>query len=231
MSDAHLLPPSATHAEVAVSRAMSRLADVEPQCRQMWDPATCPATHLPWLAWAFSVDEWDSGWTTAQKRAVINASYTVHRHKGTVGAVRRALAALGYDTELSEWFQWLPQGEPYTFGVMGEIGDAGLPPTMYDDIERVALATKNVRSHLAWIRLRATVRGKFFIGGTTLSAEVVEIEPYSLTLLESRGPLYVGAALIVVETVEILPAGQPVLGLVDGAPLLLTDGTALRLLH
>lgn len=88
-----------------------------------------------------------------------------------------------------------------------------------------------MRSHLAWIRLRATIRGKFYIGGTTLSAEVVEIEPYSLTLLESRGPLYVGAALIVVETVEILPAGQPVLSLADGAPLLLTDGTALRLLH
>ena len=67
MSDAHLLPPSATHAEVAVSRAMSRLADVEPQCRQMWDPATCPPSHLPWLAWAFSVDEWDSGWTDTQR--------------------------------------------------------------------------------------------------------------------------------------------------------------------
>ena len=231
MSDAHLLPPSATHAEVALSRATARLADVPPQCRQMWDPATCPPSHLPWLAWAFSVDEWDSGWTDTQKRAVINASYTVHRHKGTVGAVRRALAALGYNTELSEWFQWLPQGEPYTFGVMGEIGDSGLPPTMYDDIERVALATKNVRSHLAWIRLRGTVRGKFFVGGTTLCAEVVEIQPYSLTELESHGPLYVGAALVVVEIVEIYPPGPAVLRLDDGAPLALTDGASLRLLH
>ena len=232
MSDIpHLLPPSATHAEVAISRATARLADVPPMCREMWNPATCPATHLPWLAWAFSVDEWDSGWTTTQKRAVINASYTVHRHKGTVGAVRRALAALGYDTELSEWFNWTPQGEPYTFGVMGEIGDSGLPPTMYDDIERVALATKNVRSHLAWIRLRATTRGKFYVGGTTISAEVVEIEPYSLTELQTQGPLYLGAALIVVETVEILPAGQPVLTLVDGAPLALADAAPLALMN
>ena len=231
MSDAHLLPPSATHAEVAVSRAMSRLADVEPQCRQMWDPATCPPSHLPWLAWAFSVDEWDSGWTTAQKRAVINASYTVHRHKGTVGAVRRALAALGYNTELSEWFQWLPQGEPYTFGVMGEIGDAGLPPTMYDDIERVALATKNVRSHLAWIRLRATVRGKFYVGGTTIAAEIVSVEPYKLTQIESQGPLFVGAALITYETVEIFPRGPLVLVLVDGAPLALADAAPLALMN
>ena len=205
MSDAHLLPPSATHAEVALSRAMSRLADVEPQCRQMWGPATCPPSHLPWLAWAFSVDEWDSGWTDTQKRAVINASYTVHRHKGTVGAVRRALAALGYDTELSEWFQWLPQGEPYTFGVMGEIGDAGLPPTMYDDIERVALATKNVRSWLAWIRLRATRRGAFYIGGTTLAAETIEIQPYALTLLERQGAFYTGGAVSTTESILIYP--------------------------
>ena len=231
MSDAHLLPPSATHAEVAVSRAMSRLADVEPQCRQMWDPATCPPSHLPWLAWAFSVDEWDSGWTATQKRAVINASYTVHRHKGTVGAVRRALAALGYDTELSEWFQWLPQGEPYTFGVMGEIGDAGLPPTMYDDIERVALATKNVRSLLAWIRLRATVRGKFYIGGTTLSAEIVSVEPYKLTELETQGALFVGGAFITYETVEIFPRGPAVLALIDGAPLALADAAPLALMN
>ena len=231
MSDAHLLPPSATHAEVAISRATARLADVPPMCRQMWDPATCPPSHLPWLAWAFSVDEWDSGWTDTQKRAVINASYTVHRHKGTVGAVRRALAALGYDTELSEWFQWLPQGEPYTFGVMGEIGDAGLPPTMYDDIERVALATKNVRSHLAWIRLRATVRGKFYIGGTTLSAEIVSVEPYKLTELETQGALFVGGAFITYETVEIFPRGPAVLALIDGAPLALTDAAPLALMN
>ena len=124
MSDIpHLLPPSASHLEVALSRAMARLANVPPFCRQMWDPATCPPSHLPWLAWAVSVDEWDSAWSDAQKRGVIEASYQVHRHKGTVGAVRRALAALGYNTELSEWFQWAPEGIPYTFGVTGEIGD------------------------------------------------------------------------------------------------------------
>lgn len=228
---ANLLPPNATHPEVALSKAMARLADATPKCREMWDPATCPPAHLPWMAWAFSVDEWDSAWTDTQKRGVIEASYHVHLHKGTVGAVRTALAALGYDTTLSEWFQWVPQGIPYTFGVTGEIGDAGLPPTMYDDIERVALATKNVRSHLAWIRLRATVRGKFYVGGTILAAEIVEVEPYKLTEIESRGPLYVGAALIVYETVEILPRGKPMLALTDGEPLSLTDSAPIRLLH
>lgn len=71
----------------------------------------------------------------------------------------------------------------------------------------------------------------FYVGGTTLSAETVEIQPYQLTELESTGPLYVGAALIAVETVEILPLGNPVLALQDGTPLPLTDGAPLRLLH
>ena len=206
MSDIpHLLPPSASPMEVALSRAMARLANVPPFCRQMWDPATCPPSHLPWLAWAVSVDEWDSAWSDAQKRGVIEASYQVHRHKGTVGAVRRALAALGYNTELSEWFQWAPEGIPYTFGVTGEIGDEGLPPTMYDDIERVALATKNVRSWLAWIRLRATRRGAFYIGGTTLAAETIEIQPYALTLLERQGAFYTGGAVSTTESILIYP--------------------------
>jgi len=228
---ADLLPPNASPEERGLALSIARLGDVPVRVREMWDPATCPASHLPWLAWAFSVDEWDSAWTDTQKRAVIEASYNVHLHKGTVGAVRSALAALGYDTEMSEWFQWSPEGEPYTFGVMGELDDRGLSVSMFDEIERTALATKNVRSHLAWIRLRATVRGAFYVGGTTLSAETVEVQPYSLTELESQGPVYVGAALIVYETVEILPLGLPVLALIDGEPLSLTDGAPLRLLH
>lgn len=231
LAPAHLLPPSATHQEVALSQATARLADPAPHCRQMWNPTTCPPAHLPWLAWALSVDEWDTAWSDAQKRAAIEASYTVHRHKGTVGAVRTALSALGYSIELSEWYQWTPTGTPYTFGVLGELDDRGLVPGMYEQIERVALATKNVRSWLAWIRLRRTVDGAFYVGGTTICAETIEIQPYQLTEIESTGPFYVGGAVITTETIEVYPLGKPVLALLDGTPLPLTDGAPLRLLH
>lgn len=26
--------------------------------RELWNPDTCPANLLPWLAWSFSVDRW-----------------------------------------------------------------------------------------------------------------------------------------------------------------------------
>lgn len=99
-----MLPPNASAQEQALQDTIARLGAVPTPIRGMWDPNTCPEHHLPWLAWAFSVDEWNPDWTAAQKRAVIRASFNVHKHKGTVGALRTALNALGYDIELLEWY-------------------------------------------------------------------------------------------------------------------------------
>lgn len=93
MSD--LLPPNATALERALAGTMERISAVPVLVRQSWDPVNCPAALLPWLAWAFSVDEWDPAWAEADKRAVILAAYDLQRRKGTVGAIKRALAAAG----------------------------------------------------------------------------------------------------------------------------------------
>lgn len=79
------------------------------------NPATCPAHLLGWLAWAMSVDTWDSSWSDAVKREVIQASVPVHRIKGTRAAVMTSLKALGFHTDLTEWFQDVPPGPPGTF--------------------------------------------------------------------------------------------------------------------
>ncbi len=231
MNSAALLPPNATAAEIALSLAVARAGDVPPKCREMWSADNCPASHLPWLAWALSVDEWRHDWPEARKRAVIRASFTVHKHKGTVGAMRAALAAIGYDIELAEWYQETPHAEPYTFGLTAELDGRGIDAGLWDEIESVALAAKNARSHLRYIRLRSTTRGKFYVGGTTIAAEIVSVEPYKLTQIESRGPAYVGAACVAYETVEIFPRGPLVLGLVDGAPLALADAAPLALMN
>jgi phage tail P2-like protein len=104
-----LLPPSSSLSERALEGAVERAfttpdADV---IARMWNPDTCPAAFLPWLAWALSVDTWDAGWTEETQRAVIRASIAVHRRKGTRAAVRTALDAAGYgDAELIEDFGW-----------------------------------------------------------------------------------------------------------------------------
>lgn len=228
-----LLPPNATRQEVALSRTAARLADPAPQCRQMWDPETCPAAHLPWLAWALSVDEWDSGWTEAQKRGAIRASYNVHRYKGTVGALRDALGALGYAIELLEWHQESPPAEPYTFGLTADLGGLPIDGALWTGIEAVAMAAKNVRSHLRYIRLRAGVQGAFYVGGTMLAGETVRVDPYTLTQLDTAGTGYIGCALMEHDITTVYPPGGqvPVLLLRADAPLLLASGDQLRLTH
>lgn len=97
MSDWHdpLLPPNQTRLEAALARAMRPTVDPE-VIRHLWNPWKCPAHLLPWLAWSLSVDEWDDGWQTHIKRQVIAESIVVHRQKGTVASVQRALSAAGY---------------------------------------------------------------------------------------------------------------------------------------
>ena len=113
MSD--LLPPNALPPERAMALATARVGDVPVPISTLHDPATCPAALLPWLAWAESVDEWDSGWTEAQKRSVIAAARAVHERKGTAGALSLAMQALDLDLTVTEWFQQDPPGDPYTF--------------------------------------------------------------------------------------------------------------------
>ena len=83
-----LLPPNATAGMRAIEQAAARrLAAIDTPVATLWSPATCPAALLPWLAWAFAVDVWDSAWPEATKRSVIAASLEVHRRKGTRGAL------------------------------------------------------------------------------------------------------------------------------------------------
>lgn len=146
MSD--LLPANTTAQERALDDAASRLGDVPVVVREMWNPDICPANLLAWLAWAFSVDEWDPAWTDAQKRATIKRSIEVHKYKGTIGAVREALAALSFDARVQEWFNQIPEGDPYTFRVLLEANQVGISQTALQGLISLIMQTKNLRSHL-----------------------------------------------------------------------------------
>lgn len=102
MSD-HLLPPNATSQEIALDGSVSRLGDVPAPLRDVWNHETCPAHMLPWLAWAFGVDEWDAGWSDDAKRNTIKNAVMIQRRKGTVWAIKRAIADAGFgDSKLIE---------------------------------------------------------------------------------------------------------------------------------
>lgn len=146
MSD--LLPYNATDQERALEETTARISDVSVIVREVWNPDTCPSNVLPWLAWAFSVDDWDTNWTDEQKRQVIKQSVYSQRIKGTIGAVTRQLAALGYQIQILEWFQQSPQGAPYTFDVYITANQHQLAQNDFNKVLEVINTNKNLRSHL-----------------------------------------------------------------------------------
>lgn len=140
-----LLPPNSTATERAIEGATERGSGMAVPVDTLWNPATCPAPLLPWLAWALSVDIWDSQWSEARQRAVIAASVEVHRRKGTLGSIRRALEAAGYGTAIVR--------ETWTYPRLGRtyVDAAEAPPfrNLWTEPEDFGAAT--------WIKNSATV--------------------------------------------------------------------------
>lgn len=85
------------------------------QLRTMRDPKRCPEEWLFLLAWDLSVDVWQADWPENTKRRVCEASWIVHRYKGTRYAIEESLKALGMTVRLKRWFDFDPPRERGTF--------------------------------------------------------------------------------------------------------------------
>ena len=93
----------------------------------LYDPLTCPVELLPWLAYALSVDVWNPQWPEEVKRRVCQDSLAMHLHKGTVGGMEDALAALGIRLEIVEWWQANPLAERGTMHCTLWVNDNIMP--------------------------------------------------------------------------------------------------------
>ncbi len=76
--------------------AVARLGAVPVPVRDLWDPDTCPAAMLAYLAWAFGVDEWSDDWSDEAKRATIRDAVMVQARKGSIWSIRRVMANAGF---------------------------------------------------------------------------------------------------------------------------------------
>jgi len=155
---ADLLPPNATQLERRIAEVNADLGDLPAPLRDLYNPETCPVEWLPWLAHFFSVDAWAPTWSEAQKRDTIKTSIKVHQLKGTIGAVRRALSAIGFDARLQEWFNQLPAGAPFTYKLHLNASQVGFTKADLQYLQRVVDDTKNLRSHLSEIVIGVTTQ-------------------------------------------------------------------------
>jgi phage tail P2-like protein len=167
----------------------------------LWDPATCPADLLPYLAWALSVDVWNPDWPEATKRAVIAASPSIHRRKGTRAAVEDAVGALGLVARFQEWWETWPNRRRGTFSVMvlaTESTDAGVVVTeaLQRDVRAMVRAAKP-KSRVAEIGVGVQMRGD--VGVITGSATAIPVVKFAAAELpRSLGAAAVAAVVAVV---------------------------------
>ncbi|AGH85595.1 phage tail protein I [Ralstonia pseudosolanacearum] len=179
MSSATLLPPNATPLERRAAQAGGRIERVPVPLRDLWNPATCPAELLPFLAWSFSVDRWNPAWPLATKRAVTAAAYFVHRKKGTIGALRRAVEPLGFLIRVIEWWQTNPPGPRGSFRLEVGVLQTGIDEAMYAELERLIDDAKPCSRPMLGLQISIEARGTQATSAAAYLGDVLTVYPYS----------------------------------------------------
>ena len=146
MTDISLLPNNSRPLERELATLTARIETISVPFEQIWDADNCPAEYLPYLAFARSVDEWNDAWSIETQRSVIRNSIWVHQRKGTLGAVKRALSAMNYDTIVVEWFEQRPPGHPGTFSIEANPRN-GIITDSERQIRAVVDAVKRLSAH------------------------------------------------------------------------------------
>jgi len=161
-----ILPPTATPMELAIERLVRVLGDTPVPIDTILNPSTCPASLLPWLAWAFGVYVWRSDWPEAVQRNIVRDAISIKRRQGTTTSVRDVVAPFG-TLAIREWWQQDPPGDPYTFDLVmtatGAVSEA-LSAEAFEEVMAHVERTKPVRS---WF---TATQGLLASGGVALAA-------------------------------------------------------------
>ena len=67
---------------------------------------TLPENIIDLLAWQYHVDFYDYSLPIDKKRQLVKTSFEVHRHKGTLYAVKTVVLEIISDAKVSEWIEY-----------------------------------------------------------------------------------------------------------------------------
>ncbi|MGI2144450.1 phage tail protein I [Shewanella frigidimarina] len=202
IASSSLLPPNASKLERDIEQVITSSLDLPLSIADLWDPFRCPLSLLPWLAWAYSVDQWEDSWPVSVKRQVVNDAFEIHRYKGTPYAVQQALNSLGIKTNIIEW--WEPNGSNVrgTMKVNALVKDKGIDLSDLIQITNAITSAKRGVIH-AVIRTVFQSSAEINHAATTLSAQITEISYYTLSELNSEGMFSVMAGSFSALTVTV----------------------------
>ncbi|MGE8327269.1 phage tail protein I [Pseudomonas urmiensis] len=198
-----LLPGNATELERQAAEALAQIKRVPVPVRDLLSPDRCPAALLPFLAWAFSVDRWDSRWPEPAKRGAIRSSFYIHSRKGTIGALRRVVEPLGYLIEVVEWFQTEPKGVPGTFAIKVGVSDAGISEETYQELTWLIDDARPVSRHLTGLAISLETTGALHIGAGLYDGDELDIYPPALRDIDVTGSIGRGGREHTIDTMDI----------------------------
>lgn len=203
MSDNRLLPVGSSQLEVAAARACASIERAPVPLRTLWNAMTCPLNLLPYLAWAFSVDRWDERWPEETKRRVVANAHFVHRHKGTISALRRVVEPLGYLIEVREW--WQLNEAPGTFRLVVGVLDTGITDEMYRELERLIADAKPASRHMIGLTINLMTSGTAYLSASSYSGDALTVYPYLPEMITVGGADYRGAAVHLIDNMRVNP--------------------------
>jgi phage tail P2-like protein len=192
-----MLPPNRTTLESALADAMA--LDADPAVlATLWDADACPAAWLPWLAWALSVEEWESATTEAQQRALVRQSVPRHRRKGVPASLVDTLASLGLRARVHDRLE-----TPHAFEMVIDLSDAGLDEATRQRIESAVGHYRNARSFATAIRIAMTSRGVIHVGAAVSLGDELTVYPYIPETITTSGHTWHAGAIHLVDTLTV----------------------------
>jgi len=196
-----LLPTGSSTLEVAAAQALAQIGGIQVPLRQLWNPDTCPLSLLPYLAWAFSVDRWDENWTEPAKRSAVRSALFVHKHKGTIGALRRVVEPMGYLIRVTEW--WQTSDSPGTFRLDVGVLETGITEEMYQELERLISDAKPCSRHLIGLSINLDVTGDAYIAAATYDGEELTVYPYFPETIIASGSAFTGSSIHLIDNLRV----------------------------
>lgn len=205
MADMPLLPGNSTPLERQAAQALAQIQRVPIPLRTLYNPDLCPLPLLPYLAWAFSVDRWDSKWTEAAKRAACRAAYYVHSRKGTIGSLRRVVEPLGYLIEVVEWWQTEPVGTRATFALKIGVLDTGITEEMYQELVWLIDDAKPLTRHLTSLAISLESTGYINLAACVYEGDVISVYPPMQHDIEVTGHFSQVGRTHQIDTLDVYP--------------------------
>ncbi|MEO3725779.1 phage tail protein I [Pseudomonas syringae] len=198
-----LLPSNSTPLEQQAAQALAQIQRVPIPLRTLYNPDKCPLPLLPYLAWSFSVDRWDSQWPESAKRSAIRSAYYIHSRKGTRGSLRRVVEPLGFAIEVVEWWQTIPLGPRATFALNISVSGTGITEQMYQELTWLIDDAKPLTRHLTGLDIILETRVESYAVIAIDDGDEIEVYPWINPDIDVFIQSYGGASIYTLDKMDV----------------------------